>query len=74
MPKIEDDCGENAFELVSGVLNRMIGSIFLVTCRNYDPMGDKCSELLPPTGAEPHGKYFKVERVQNLSTLFNMLL
>lgn len=61
MPKIEDDCGENAFELVNGILNRVIGSVFLVTCRSYDPMGGTCLEMLPPTGAESHGKYFEVE-------------
>lgn len=57
MPKIEDECGTNAFEMVTSVLNRAIGSIPLVTCRNYDPAGDTCSELLPPTGTEPHGKF-----------------
>lgn len=61
MPKIEDDCGANAFEMVTSVLNRMIGSVFLVTCRNFDPMGDTCSELLPPIGTEPHGKFQETE-------------
>ena len=53
---VEYECGIGAAEMIKTILESLVGGFFELTCRHYDPMGEECSKLLPPSGTRPHGK------------------
>lgn len=56
LPKIEEECGEDALSLVRLVIERSVGRTLTVACRGFEPAGLACTSLLPPAGTKPHSK------------------
>lgn len=55
-PKVEQECGEEALDLVEAMVQKALGDRLWVMCRNYDSESEQCLSLLPDPNAQPHCK------------------
>jgi len=61
-----ETCGEAAVEMVRTILSMVTSDMPATICQHYDPEGEQCQKILPPSGTQPRG-----DSKSNIAKLFN---
>ena len=57
LPALRNECGAETYDFTDQILERIFGSRFWLTCRNYKSDSSQCRSLLPAKDAKPYRKY-----------------